>query len=66
MCTLLRQWREEAGLTQRALAAKLRKPHSYVHKVETGGRRIDPVEFADWCRGCRVDPAEGLARVLRR
>ena len=49
--------RDEAALTQRGLAARLKKPHSYVYKVENGERRIDPLEFADWCRECGTDAA---------
>ena len=61
----MRAWREEAGLTQRALAAKLKRVHSYVFKVEAGERRVDPLEFAEWCQACNVDPAKGLRTVLR-
>jgi transcriptional regulator with XRE-family HTH domain len=63
MCELLRQWRTDADLTQRALAARLRKPHSYIWKVEAGERRIDPVEFAGWCRACGVSPGKGIEQV---
>lgn len=50
--------REDAGLTQRELGGKLRKPHSYVHKSEVGIRRIGPIEFIRWCRACGVDPGD--------
>ena len=55
-----RSWREEAGLTQRALGAKLKKPHSFVHKSEIGDRRIDPIELIAWCKACGKDPAFAL------
>ncbi|MCA8972312.1 MAG: helix-turn-helix transcriptional regulator [Planctomycetes bacterium] len=61
--TLLRCMREEAGLTQRDLAAKLRMHNSMVHRSETGDRRIDPVEFVAWCRACGCDPAVEIARL---
>ena len=63
--TLLRQWREEGGLTQRELADRLRRPQSYVAKVERGSRRIDPVEWLAFLRvlGVSVDEA---ARALGR
>ncbi len=64
-CSLLRKWRTDAGLTQRDLATKLRKPPSFVHKCEVGDRRIDPLEFIAWCRGCGNDPARSLAEVER-
>lgn len=51
----LRGWREGAGLTQRELAAILRKPHTFVHKAETGERRLDACEWADWVVACGVN-----------
>jgi transcriptional regulator with XRE-family HTH domain len=63
LCALLREWREEADLTQRDLAARLKKVPSYVHKVEVGDRRIDPLEFIAWCRGCGIDPPAALSLV---
>ena len=46
----LRKAREEAGLTQEAVAEVFGRPQSFLSKVESGERRIDPVElfhFAD-------------------
>jgi transcriptional regulator with XRE-family HTH domain len=63
LCAMLRTMREEAGLTQRALAVKLRMHHTMVHRSEIGDRRIDPVEFAAWCRACGVEPGEAIRRV---
>lgn len=65
LCGLLRGWRADAGLTQRALAARLRKPPSYVHKTEVGERRIDPLEFIAWCRACELEPARSISEVER-
>ena len=65
LCRLLRGWREEAAFTQRGLAAVLKKPHSYVYKVEAAERRIDPVEFVAWCRACDIDPRDAIAQVGR-
>ena len=53
------------GLTQRDLAEKLGKPHSYVHKSEIGERRLDVLEFVAFCRALGKDPAE-LIRVIDR
>jgi transcriptional regulator with XRE-family HTH domain len=65
MCLLLRSQRERAGLTIRSLAAKLEKPHSFVTKVEQGERRIDPIEFIDWCNACGVDPRKAISRLVK-
>lgn len=62
---MLRRLREEAGMTQRALAAKLQVTHVWVHKSEIGERRVDVTEFLDWCVACEVDP-EAVFSDLRQ
>lgn len=42
---LLTQAREDVGMTQVQVAAKLGKPQSYVSKYESGDRRLDVTEF---------------------
>jgi transcriptional regulator with XRE-family HTH domain len=61
---LLRTMREEAELTQRQLAARVKRPHSWVYKSETGIRRLDIAEFVLWCQGCQVEPAGAFKRLL--
>lgn len=46
----LRQARKSAGLTQLDVAARLGSYASYVSKCESGERRIDVVELAEFCR----------------
>lgn len=46
----LRRARKQAGLTQLDVADKLGTYASYVSKCESGERRIDVVELADFCR----------------
>lgn len=53
-------------MTQRELAQQLQKPHSYVHKVEVGDRRIDPVELIAWCHACDVKPSVAIAQIEDR
>jgi transcriptional regulator with XRE-family HTH domain len=62
---MLRRLREEADLTQRGLAAKLRVTHVWVHKSEIGERRVDITEFIDWCVACGVDPSEAFGELRR-
>jgi transcriptional regulator with XRE-family HTH domain len=53
----LRQWRLEAGFSQRELSRRLKKAITYASKVECLERRIDPIELSDWARACNVAPA---------
>ena len=62
---MLRRLREEADMTQRDLAAKLRVNHVWVHKSEIGERRVDVTEFLDWCVACGVDPGEAFGELRR-
>ncbi|HEV3272887.1 MAG TPA: helix-turn-helix transcriptional regulator [Candidatus Methylacidiphilales bacterium] len=47
---LLRKAREAAGLTQIEAARRLERPQSFVSKCESGERRVDVVELAQFCR----------------
>lgn len=63
---VLKTMREEAGLTTRQLASRVRRPQSWVYKSENAERRVDVAEFCLWCQGCGVDPAAGIRRLLRK
>jgi transcriptional regulator with XRE-family HTH domain len=65
LCALLKVHRERAGLTQAAVAKRLKKPQSFVSKYETGERRLDLVEVMDVSDAIGVRP-EALLRELRR
>jgi len=66
MCEVLRQIREEAGLSQRALASRLKVSPSWVAKVEMGERRVDVVEFLRFVRACGGDAEAAFSEVARR
>ena len=63
--TTLAALRKKAGLTQRQLAEKLRRERSLVGRLEMGERRLDVVEFYQFCKACGVEP-ETIARKLMR
>jgi transcriptional regulator with XRE-family HTH domain len=46
----LKAARKDAGLTQVQVARRLRRPQSFVSKSESGERRVDAVEFAEFAR----------------
>lgn len=60
----LRALREEAGLTQRDLGKRLKKPQSWVYNCETANRRVDVAEFITWAKACGIDPGEAFSRFL--
>ncbi|WP_435583201.1 helix-turn-helix domain-containing protein [Amycolatopsis thermoflava] len=45
LCRLLRELRQEAGLTQVQVAERLGVPQSFVSKYEAGERRLDVIEL---------------------
>lgn len=62
LCRLLRQIREDAGLTQEVVAERLQKPQSFVSKYEAGDRRLDIVELRGVCRVLGVSLSEVVER----
>jgi transcriptional regulator with XRE-family HTH domain len=56
--------RKAAGLTQQALAHRLKKPQSFVAKYEGGERRLDVVEFIAIARALSADPLKLMAGFL--
>jgi transcriptional regulator with XRE-family HTH domain len=57
--------RKNAGFSQRELAARLKVPHSWIAKVESGERRIDLVEFGRLMLACGRDPVRVAGKLLR-
>jgi transcriptional regulator with XRE-family HTH domain len=56
--------REHAGLTQRDLAARLRRPRSFVDRMEAGEHRIDVIEFIEIARALGANPRELFGKVV--
>ncbi len=52
---LLREARQEAGLTQADVAARLGRPQSFVSKYESGERRLDLIELQTVCKALDTD-----------
>lgn len=57
--------RAEVDLSQKDLAARLRKPQSFVSSYENGNRRIDVLELLVIAEGIGTDPARLFAKVIR-
>ncbi len=61
----LRGWlkaerQQTPGLSLRALAEKLGVHHSILGKIEQGERKLDVVEYVEYCEALGVDPHEGI------
>jgi transcriptional regulator with XRE-family HTH domain len=64
-CDLLIAARRKAGLTQHAVAKRLKRPQSFVAKVEGGERRLDVIEFIDVARAIETDPLKIIRALVR-
>lgn len=62
LCAVLRELRQEAGLTQVQVATRLDMPQSFVSKYESGERRLDVVELGHVAEALGVT----VQRVLER
>lgn len=62
---LLKSAREDAGLTQVALAKELKRPQSYVSKFECGERRLDLVELREICEALGISLVDFVKRFER-
>jgi len=59
----LREARTAAGLTQRDLAARLKKEPSWVAKIELGERRLDLLEYIAIARALGLKEDELLRKI---
>jgi transcriptional regulator with XRE-family HTH domain len=53
---LLIELRKRAGLTQAALAGRLKRSQSYIDRIESGDQIPDPLECRQWAIACGVTP----------
>jgi transcriptional regulator with XRE-family HTH domain len=60
---LLREARDQAGLTQIDLAERIGETQSFVSKVERGDRRLDIVELRQFCRAIGLSLAAFVERL---
>jgi len=62
---VLKEMRNDAGLTQRDLAKILNCAQSFIGKVETGERRLDVVEFCVICKACGQNPEKMIVKLYQ-
>ena len=56
--------RVKAGITQRELARRLGRSHSFVGKIESGERQLNVLEFCELADALKVNPRELFAKIL--
>ena len=56
--------RKATGLTQRELAAKLKRSNSFVWKLEAGERQLNVLEFIEVAGALGVEPWTLLRRAV--
>lgn len=55
--------RQELGLTQRQLAQRLGVIYSLIGKIETGDRRLDVIEFIEYCQILELNPNDIIEQL---
>lgn len=60
----LRNARIQAKLLQTDLAKKLKKPQSYISKIESGERNLDLIEFISYCKALDINPITQIKKFL--
>jgi transcriptional regulator with XRE-family HTH domain len=61
----LRQLRENCGLSQRQLAAKVgAEYYTFISQLETGRGRIPPDRYLVWAKALEVEPQEFVRRLM--
>lgn len=66
LARLLKARADELGLSVRELAARVRQPRTTVHKTLSGQRRLDPIEFVDWCEALELGEPTAVIRKLKQ
>ncbi|MCT9811354.1 helix-turn-helix domain-containing protein [Acidovorax sp. Be4] len=63
--SVLRQVRQDLGVTQEGLAMTLEATQTFVSKCERGERRLDVIELRQWCAALGIE-LEDFAKQLNR
>jgi transcriptional regulator with XRE-family HTH domain len=62
----LKNARVQAKLLQTDLAKRLKKPQSYISKVESGERNLDVIEFIVYCDAMGIEPVKWLKKLVEK
>ena len=62
---IFKQQRDSLGLSQRELATRIGVIYSLIGKIETGDRRLDVIEFIDYCKALSLEPCDVLIKIQK-
>ncbi len=62
---VLARAREERDISQRELAARIKRPHSVIGMIESHQRQVNVPEFIAIAEALNADPLELFRQVLR-
>ena len=65
VASVIAKARQGRGISQRQLAALLRRPHSVIGMIESDQRQVNVAEFIAIAEALHTDPAELFRQVLR-
>ncbi len=60
----LKKARLSASLRQIDLAKLLKKPQSYISKIESGERNLDVIEFLIYTAALSIDPSKWIKKFI--
>lgn len=66
LATLLREYRVNAGVSQRDLAKRMGLPQPRISELESGRRRLDVLELIDFATIVGIEPAELVTELRKR
>ncbi len=66
LCAWLKEQRVNSGLTMRDLGELLSLHHSIIGRIELGERRLDVIEWIQYCEALNADPFECLEALVKK
>ena len=66
LCNWLKEQRINSNLTMKELGLLLNVHHSIVGKIELGERRLDVIEWIQYCEALNADPFECLETLVKK
>ena len=66
LCNWLKDQRLNSGLTMVELGILLNVHHSIIGKIELGERRLDVIEWIQYCEALNADPSEFLELLVKK